>query len=133
MCLSVVDQIHEPALPEERWAWKAFSREPGGPLLFWVRYHRESRKVRRGCWLRAYWPYGNTGLFDDRGRVYPPGFHALLTRREARLMAYAREDVVLKVKIRKICAEGKQGVLHTIIAQEMFVPLPKKGKKCKKN
>jgi hypothetical protein len=127
MCLNQVDKVHSPALLKERWAWKVFDSDKG-QLEFPFSSYRRGFAVPVDVWIRA----RRVRLFG--GSVpYTSGFHAYVTRDEARRKKIwgGVDRVIRKVKLRKVRIEGTQERFRVLVADEMFVPTPVKRKKTK--
>lgn len=137
MCLSKVDNIYNPPLEEERYAWKVFETIPYQMInrtedsaykhswsFQYFPFHSGlicSRRVPRGRWLIA-----NRGeIYADDTRPYQAGFHCYASEEVARSEAASFQlttMVVCKVRIRNVIADGRQGVSRVIVAREMYVP-----------
>lgn len=116
MCLALVTRICKPIIKEERYAWKVFSTWQNDLNLEYQTIQGSST-VKRGVWLKAEKP--EVTLFAE-DEAYPYGFHCFTTREAARHWRIG--GAVVRVRVRRIKAFGKQAGHTALIAGEMFVP-----------
>jgi len=125
MCLDAVTYTNSrPLKGDERWAWKAFYVNEDGTLE--SPYCGEL--YRRGIWHEA---NGETVRCLTRhrrlvlvaGPEYPCGFHCFATKRAAESRFGDLE--IMRVRIRMICATGREGRFRVLVAKEMYIPKPK--------
>ena len=116
-------------------AYKVFETAKGQPEKYQFPFYSKY-PVRRGVWMKA----KGVAAFGEKDAVrYRLGFHTLATLKDAK--AYAKSlskwtlyefqpVVIFEVKLRKVCAMGKQDGCNVIVAKEMFLdrkakPLPR--------
>lgn len=125
MCLREVTRIIKKPTSKVRWVWKYFVEKPNGTLGFCFVPLRGSWRVPTGKWLKA----KAQEIVNNMGISYQSGFHAY----PMKVCKYnGLVDVAIKVKVRRVRTFGIQGGKKVLVADEMFVPTPrKKAKKAK--
>ena len=113
MCLDTWKK-YKKVVDEERWAWKWIRTGPYGTMF--TGYIND--KIVAGEWLRA----------DCDANPYGPGFHVYVERQSKRDMPHYIHFLsgMVRVKVRGIHTYGKQDGARCWVANEMFVPAPRK-------
>jgi hypothetical protein len=115
MCMDSVTKLYKRPSPKVVYGYKVFD-DFGG------KYEFEFRKrwpVITGKWTVATQrPLG----------MYMSGFHAFLSRKGAERWA-GHDQHVVRVKLRRIAAEGLQYGALCIVAREMYVPRKRNARK----
>lgn len=133
MCLSTITKRIEPSSPEykeERWGWKIFWESPYNPdrLFFKFYAHRNDnhRLVLRGRWLKAKVAsiYANGNFWQH----YDTGFH-VYKKRPSGDSSTGYTTGITRVRVKGVHTIGMQDGAVVMVANRMFVPLPKARKK----
>ena len=121
MCLNRGWEKYKKVVDEERWAWKWIRKVPSGTMF--TGYTND--RIVSGEWLRA----------QNAPNPYGPGFHVYVERQSRQDMPnYIHyESKMVRVKVRGIHTYGTQDGARCWVANEMFVPVPRKrGARTKK-
>ena len=118
MCLDTWKK-YKKVVEEERWAWKWMYQYDGALCAGYV-----GCEIPTGTWSRAH----------CSANPYGPGFHVYVERQSRRDMPLYMHVLskMVRVKVRGIHTYGKQDGAWCWVANELFVPVPRKLGESKK-
>jgi len=123
VCLSLVDEIHDPPLEEERTGWKVFARG-GYPVITGLR-----REVPTRVWVDEHGYRIRARLEAIRitnDVSYPTGWHVFTNLDGAKALHAQLQSAwnpcpIHRVRYRRIVAEGLQGSRRVDVAKEIYL------------
>lgn len=115
MCLDTGWKKYKKVVDDERWAWKWMYKNSmsGNWCTGYMGF-----EIPTGTWLRA----------QDSSNTYGPGFHVYVERQSRKYPPNYMNcnSKMVRVKVRGIHTYGTQGGAKCWVANELFVPVPRK-------
>lgn len=117
MCLERVTKRYQKPTNKVIWVYKKFTFY-GNKILF----HYQGGSTSVGVWVKS----SNRNLISDLAtgeeQNYKSGFHAYSVFKQAQKILGKHDKKILRVKFRKVVAEGVQDGASVVVAKEMYIP-----------